>query len=245
MAIYPSAAWMPISNNVGGSRLTTRAVVLHVAASEAQSLYGWFNNPAALASSHFYVTYTGHVEQYVDTGSIAWTQRAGNSSCIGIETQGLGTGGWTSQQMAALGKLLAWLGHLYDLPMVDMRNSNPSSVGIGLHRYGCDPWRVPTGEVWGPQGKICPGDGRIAQFPGLLASAQAMTEVNRQWRTDDMAIIYRATGERTPYGILGANGGWVELATKAEYDNFRRAGVPEIWVESWTLKSLIADSRSH
>lgn len=59
-----------------------------------------------------------------------------------------------------------------------------------------------------------------------------------------MAIIYRAGGERTPYGILGANGGWVELQTKAEYDNLKRAGVPEIWVERVTLNSLIADARA-
>ncbi|WP_171468229.1 N-acetylmuramoyl-L-alanine amidase [Cellulosimicrobium sp. 72-3] len=236
---------MPISQNYGADRARTRAVVLHVDAGGADSLYGWFNNPAALASSHFYVKYNGVVEQYLDTSVTAWTQRSGNASCIGIETQGKGDGTWTEAQLSALAPLLKWLCQYYSLPVSDMRNSLPNSTGIGLHRYGIDPWRVSGGEVWGANGKVCPGDGRVAQLPGLLQRVRNLPPPLREWNPDEMPIIYRAGGERTPYGIFGHNGGWVELQTKAEYDNLRNAGVPVVWVERRTLDNLVRDARAN
>lgn len=245
MPIYPNAHYMPIRANYGGPRQRTRAVVLHVDAGGAQSLYGWFNNPAAMASSHFYVTYAGRVEQYLDIGTTAWTQRAGNASCIGIETQGVGDGAWTEAQLNALAPLLRWLCQFYSIPVKDMGSSAPTASGIGMHRYGIDPWRRPDGEVWGANGKVCPGEKRVAQFAGLLQRARALPPPRREWDTDDMPMIYHARGERTPFGIYSHSGGWAELFTQAEYDSLKNAGVPEVWVERQTLDWLIKDSRSH
>ncbi|PTU57178.1 hypothetical protein DBB34_05375 [Sphaerisporangium cinnabarinum] len=246
MARYPGAVWLPIERNHGGRRTRTRAVVLHVDAGAAKSLRGWFNNPAALASSHFYVTFDGRVEQYLDTDAVAWTQRDGNSSCVGIETQGKGDGEWTPAQLAALAPLLVWLCDLYGLPRADMGNSLPSSRGIGLHRYGIDPWRARGCETWGPRGKACPGEQRVAQLPALIRAIQpAPAPTITPTQEDDPMIIYRAAGERTKYGVLAHNGGFVELQSKAEYDNLRKAGAREVWVEKYTLKNLIADARSH
>lgn len=244
MARYDQARWRPISVNYGAERTRTRAVVLHVDAGGASSLYGWFNNPAALASSHFYVTYGGTVEQYLDTSLTAWTQRTGNASCIGIETQGKGDGSWTAAQLTSLARLVRWLCQYYSLPVTDMRTSRPDATGVGMHRYGIDPWRVSDGEVWGGNGKVCPGELRVAQFAGLLQRARALPPPRRDWSPDEMPIIYRAAGERTPYGIFGHNGGWVELQTKSEYDNLRNAGVPVVWVERRTLDNLVVDGRS-
>ncbi len=241
MARYPGAAWLPIERNHGARRTRTRAVVLHVDAGAATSLRGWFNNPAALASSHFYVTFDGRVEQYLDTDVVAWTQRDGNASCVGIETQGKGDGTWTRAQLDALAGLLTWLCDLYGLPRADMRNSLPSSRGIGLHRYGIDPWRVRDGETWGPRGKACPGDQRVAQFAALIASIQPSPPTQEE----PVPIIYRAADERTKFGVLAHNGGFVELSTKAEHDNLVKAGAREVWVEKYTLRNLIADARSH
>lgn len=167
---YPLAVRKPIVRNFGGKRPSTRGIVNHVDAGAAASLQGWFNNPTAGASSHFYVKYDGTVEQYVDADLIAWTQRAGNLTCVGIETQGKGDGEWTPAQFASLVALNRWLCERYGIPKVDMRNSLPSSRGMGYHGYGIDPWRVPGGEVWGPRGKVCPGIKRKAQFPSLVAA---------------------------------------------------------------------------
>lgn len=171
MPIYPGAVYRPISRNHGGTRSKTTCAILHVDAGGASSLYGWFNNPASSASSHFYVKYDGTVEQYLDTNLIAWTQRAGNAYGIGIETQGLGSGTWTDAQMASIAALLKWLSGAHGIPLQDMKNSRSTSRGVGYHRMGIDPWRVFNGHVWGPRGKVCPGDGRVAQFEATLGAA--------------------------------------------------------------------------
>lgn len=163
--LLPGAVWRPISRNFTNSnRRTTRGAVLHVDAGGANSLFGWFNNPSAQASSHLYVKYDGTIEQYVDLDKIAWTQRSGNATMIGIETQGVGSGSWTNAQIKSIAYALEWLARHYGFPLVDMQTSYPSARGIGLHRYGCNPWRVAGGQVWGPRGKVCPGDNRVAQF---------------------------------------------------------------------------------
>lgn len=167
---YPLAVRKPIVRNFGGKRPTTRGLILHVDAGGANSLQGWFNNPSAGASSHFYVKYDGTVEQYLDADLVAWTQRAGNASCVGIETQGKGDGDWTPAQLASMVALLRWLTVRYGVPAVSMGSSLPQARGIGYHRMGIDPWRVSGGQVWGPRGKVCPGNLRVAQFPGVVAA---------------------------------------------------------------------------
>lgn len=176
MPIYPGAINRPLKINHGGARSRTRAVVLHVDAGGADSLFGWFSNPAANASSHFYVKYDGTVEQYLDTNLTAWTQRDGNSSCIGIETQGKGDGEWTAQQMASIVKLLAWVCDTHSIPKRDMGNALPSSKGIGMHRYGIAPYAVKGAETWGPQAKACPGEKRVKQFPQIISRLTGQEE---------------------------------------------------------------------
>lgn len=165
--LLPGAVWRPISVNYGGFRRSTRGVVFHVSASAtAKSLFGFFNNPSSQASSHLHIDVNGVIEQYVDLDRIAWTQRAANSTMIGIETQGGANGGWTDAQVKSLVYAATWLSKRYGFPLGDMGNSKPSSRGVGIHRYGCAPWRVSGGEVWGPNGKVCPGNDRVNQFKG-------------------------------------------------------------------------------
>lgn len=173
VTLLPGAVWRPISVNYGGFRRSTRGVVFHVSASAtAKSLYGWFNNPSAQASSHLHIDVDGVIEQYVDLDRIAWTHRAANATMIGIETQGGASGGWTDAQIKSLVYAATWLSQRYGFPLGDMGNSKLSSRGVGLHRYGCAPWRVSGGEVWGPNGKVCPGDDRVNQFKsGMLGGA--------------------------------------------------------------------------
>ena len=177
MPIYPGAVYRPISRNHGAIRPKTTCAILHVDAGGANSLYGWFNNPASSASSHFYIKYDGTIEQYLDTNLIAWTQRAGNAYGIGIETQGLGSGTWTDAQMASIAALLKWINQVHGVLLQDMKNSRGTSKGVGYHRMGCDPWRVFNGHVWGPRGKVCPGDGRVAQFNAVVIAASGAMPV--------------------------------------------------------------------
>lgn len=159
-------------------------IVLHIAVSEADSLYGFFNTPGN-PTSHFYVRYDGTVEQYVDTKFRAPAQLDGNDRCIGIETEGLGTGTWTAPQVATLAKLCHWLYETHGIPLQDAETSRQSARGIAPHRYGINPYRVADGELWSSSnGKTCPTNQRIAQIPEIIQRAKAMEKV-LVWRVYD------------------------------------------------------------
>lgn len=215
---YPHAVRKPIVRNFGGRRASTRAIVNHVDAGAAASLQGWFNNPSAGASSHFYVKYDGTVEQYLDADLVAWTQRDGNATCVGIETQGKGDGNWTPAQLASLAALNRWLCEHYGIPKQDMRTSSRSARGIGYHGYGIDPWRVSGGEVWGGRGKACPGEERKAQFPGLVATVASGAAVV------DRPVTPPSGGETEAQTIARLNAGFSVAYIAAIQGKLNRLG---------------------
>jgi len=173
-------AWYPGAIRKEVTRFTTpmlryRGHCLHIAVSEAASLFNYFNTPGN-PCSHFYVRYSGAVEQYVNTLYRAPAQVEGNPTMIGTETQGgttnLNTIGWTDAQRETIAHLNAWLYETHGIPLVAMRDSLPTSTGIGYHRLGIDPWRLPDGEHWSNSyAKECPGDLRIAEVPGTITRA--------------------------------------------------------------------------
>ncbi|WP_181150344.1 MULTISPECIES: N-acetylmuramoyl-L-alanine amidase [unclassified Arthrobacter] len=169
----PGVVWKPISRNyTKRKRSRTDCVILHIAVTEASSLKGWFNNPSAYASSHFYVRRDGTIEQYLGAEYISWANGAGNSRAITVETQGMGTGSWTGAQCKSLARICAWSHTKFGVRTTLMPNSRPSSKGIGYHRQGVNPWRVSGGELWSKsRGKICPGYDRIEQIPSIVANA--------------------------------------------------------------------------
>lgn len=174
MTRYPGAIWRPLDRNyTARKRSRTDCVILHIAVSEAASLYGWFNNPEAGSSSHLYVRRDGVTEQYMDMDHISWANGDGNGRSITVETQGMGSGTWSSAQVAKLAEICRWANAQYGVPLELMPDSKPSSRGIGHHRLGCDPYRVPGGERWSKAyGKICPGPDRIPQIPTIIAAAK-------------------------------------------------------------------------
>ena len=153
---------------------------LHVAGSEAQSLYGWFCNPVARASSHFYVRRDGTIEQYVSVRDRSWTSGAGSDRLLGIETQGTANGQWTDAQVKSIVWLIKTLAKEFGFPIRQMASSKKSERGIGYHALG-----VPAnatqkargvsqtgGELWSSAvGKVCPGPDRVKQIPGIVAMA--------------------------------------------------------------------------
>lgn len=175
----------PLARNFTNKRRSrTDGIILHVAASEAASLHGWFSNPAARASSHLYVRRDGTVEQYVDLDHISWASLAGDARCLSVETQGQGHGSWTPEQVASLVRIIAETAAHYGYPLRVMASSKTSEKGVGWHRQGV-PLNVAQkqrgisqtgGELWsGAAGKICPGPERIPQIPGIVAKAKTET----------------------------------------------------------------------
>lgn len=200
MAWYPGAIRKEITKHRTPLRVTNRAVILHVAVSEADSLYGYFSG--AVVASHFYVRKTGVVEQYVDTRFSAPANLYANSSAYSIETQGgvrnANSEKWTEAQENALASLVRWLQQTHGVPRLVMPNSRPASRGVGHHRLGVDPYRVSGGELWSTAyGKICPGLGKISQIPGIVRlSGGAAIPVSNPGNLLPGSVAYGSTGKR-------------------------------------------------
>ena len=195
MAILPGAVWRPIPiSSSRPRRLTGRGVCLHVAVSEATSLFDYF--ATADVDSHFYVARDGTIEQYVDTGYVAYAQLDGNATLISVESQGGVTRAdaepWTDAQLASLARIARWAHDVEGVPLQGMPNSLPASRGIGVHRLGIDPWRVAGGERWSSvYGKVCPGAAKISQVPLIISLAQDGDDdvPYRSWPAEDKAQL--------------------------------------------------------
>lgn len=189
MARFPGAIWKPITASKGRQRLTVyNRMNLHVAVSEGSSLHAYFNQ-SGIPDSHFYVRRDGTVEQYVDTAYQAFADLQGNDATISVETQGMGPGVWTPQQLASLVDLYVWAVRTHGIARKVATSSKvgESSRGLSWHRLGCD-GNFPAlpsilagrGQRGGGMhysksaGKVCPGDDRIKQIPSIFARAEAI-----------------------------------------------------------------------
>jgi hypothetical protein len=160
----------------------------HIAVSNGASLHGYFDQPGN-PTSHFYVRKAGpqgpgagmaDFEQYVDTKYRAPANLEGNHRLISAESQG-GVGsdlqaGWTVAQINRLAWIAAQCHKLHGIPLQLMHNSLPTTRGLGYHRLGIDPYRVPGGERWSKSyGKECPGSARIAQMDTIATRARILS----------------------------------------------------------------------
>lgn len=170
-----------ITVNKGGRRARTDGIVLHTSASaKSTSLFGWFSNPKAQASSHWHVAFDGTVEEYVAPDLIAWANGAGNARLLSVETQGSGYEEWTPEQVESLAQLVALTSKEFGFPIRAMQSSAKTERGVGYHRlgvpaskWGTGKWLQAGGERWSSAvGKICPGDKRIAQVDAVVARAK-------------------------------------------------------------------------
>ena len=142
--------------------------VCHVAVSEQESLYPFFNGPSGGIESHFYVRRDGKVEQYRSIYFEADANYKGNSfvrggkrcGLLSIETQGMGPGEWTPEQLDAIKRIMLWANAEADMPLqvIDSWDGD----GWGYHTM----WGSPS--QWTPHVKSCPGPDRIVQFKDIL-----------------------------------------------------------------------------
>jgi hypothetical protein len=183
--LVPGFLWTPIDVGTRAARRKGRGAIGHVAVSNSKNLI-----PGPLASRpsdwHFYFPKIGPARQYIDLDVQCWSSAGGNPTCPAWESEGgMGTAAqvnaepWTHDQIVSGAMVLRHLHQTEGTPYQDMRNSLPSSRGLGVHRYGISPWRVPGGEVWSSvNGKLCPGDAKAAQVAtivDLAASGQPLT----------------------------------------------------------------------
>jgi hypothetical protein len=165
VARYPRAEWRPVSGNATEPPTRMTQVILHVAVSEARSLWGWFDSGSGGIESHLYVRRDGTSEQYVDTEKSAdanytANRRPDGTGAISVETQGMADGEWTPEQLATLLDICWWAHETHGIPL--RRCPGPDSSGIGWHTM----WGAPG--PWTPVAKTCPGPDRIRQVERIL-----------------------------------------------------------------------------
>jgi len=153
----------PVVNRTVGaiSGAKTLGLILHVQAGN-NALSGWFNNPAAQASSTWWAGKAGGREQYGNPDADKfWAQSAGNATYHSVETEGYPNEPLTPQQIETVATIYAWGHARYGWPF--QLAEKPGDKGLGWHGMGGSAWGGHTG---------CPGDLRKAQRPAILARAK-------------------------------------------------------------------------
>lgn len=147
-------------------RIRPRLVILHSAAGHG-SLYRFFLRSSSL-ESHFWISTSGVVEQYVDTEVRADANYLANNIAVSIETESSvrATEPWPPAQFEAIIAVVVWLCRTHGIPGI--RATAWDGTGIGWHIM----WGAPG--KWTPVSKSCPGPARIRQMPAVIA------EVNRR-----------------------------------------------------------------
>ncbi|MEU9160756.1 N-acetylmuramoyl-L-alanine amidase [Streptomyces sp. NPDC048424] len=167
-APVPGQAWMPDAtskpltvNFTPGGLTEMRGLILHVQEGE-NSLHEHFSDPAVKSSSHFWVSQSGEIEQYVSAHDRAWAQGTGNPLWLSVETSGFARRPLTAHQVEAVARIYVWgmAQHGWRLE----RASTPLGRGFGIHSMG--------GRDWG--GHSCPGPLRAAQTVEVLSSVIRM-----------------------------------------------------------------------
>lgn len=174
MAIYPGSKYRPVVGLDRDPPIRPIGVILHVAASNADSLYNWFNGPSGGVESHFQIPLHDRapIEQYRDTTREAdanykgnsWLTASGRLGFISVESAGLADGEWNDSQMRRILALLRWASLTHGFPLTKCRTYR--SPGLGYHvMFGTG---AGTNSWSNAAGKVCPGRRRITQFENVI-----------------------------------------------------------------------------
>lgn len=153
--IYPKAMLKKV-NNHGTAMVEHLGLVLHVQEGN-NSPYPWFKDNASRASSTWWISKAGFVEQYVDADLKAWAQGLGNARYNSVETEGFVEEPLTEAQINALTDLYLWGVTTFGWPV--RLAERPGDRGFGWHGMG--------GKDWGHIS--CPGEWRRTQRSDVLA----------------------------------------------------------------------------
>ena len=157
---YPQAIIKNIPPGANDPAITPRLAILHVAVSEGASLHDYFATRSGGVESHFYVRRDGTVEQYRSIYFQADANLDANDFAVSVETQGMGAGEWTAEQLTAIKRLLVWLHKTAGVPYEVCQTWDGHGVGYHVMFGAPGPWT--------PSAKTCPGPDRIKQFKTTL-----------------------------------------------------------------------------
>jgi hypothetical protein len=139
--------------------------IFHVAVSEASSLLGEYQHRADGVESTGYIRRDGTIEQYRpvtiqcdaqwDGNSFGWPRRRGFTSW---ETQGMGDGEWTAEQLASIKAIILFHHTQWGVPLRQCPAWD--KPGFGYHAQF---------DRWNKSHHSCPGPARIAQWHRHIA----------------------------------------------------------------------------
>lgn len=252
MAQYSGAKQKHLSNNFTKTETKKNAIILHSTASNADSQFGWFNNPKAGSSSHFHIAEDGTIEQYVDTKYVSWANSAANNRSITIETAGVQAKDepWTDEQIRAIVKLLVWATKEHGISVRQMESSLATETGIGWHRLGID-GNFPTtgilrgrehrangkGELWSKSfGKVCPGNLRIQQIPGIITSVKKERSVTTLVKNTITKVVKKVVKSKSWPDVVmpeSATTSTIQSAWGKVMKSFKYSGTTDKAMQSW------------
>lgn len=197
MARCPFAQQRILPENATQRRIIPRTVIFHTAVDGPgdTDLAAHFAQPSIKAESHFYVTWHGTIVQMMDTEVEADANGSADAFGISVETEdnsarrGSDILPWTPAQLDALVRLTDWCCVTHHIPRQRATSARlPGAAGIAYHSQ---PMRERfDGTAHNPwtayQGKTCPGDARVAQYPGIVARVAALTTPTPAPEDDDM-----------------------------------------------------------
>lgn len=248
MALYPKATKQLLTVSKGRQKMSAyNRVNVHVAASNAGSLYTYFNK-SSNPDSHFYVLKDGSVIQYVDTAYRANADLEGNDATISIETQGgaskANSEKLTDAQVEAIAEIFAWSVQTHGVPNKKATTSQIGSTSHGLswHRLGIDgnfpelpsvlAGRIQRGGGMyysKSRGKVCPGDEKIKQIATIFKKAQDLIV------THTGGTVEPGSGASTVTPVTGkiATDGWWGPATTGLAQKISGLKVDKVVSQQW------------
>jgi hypothetical protein len=162
MTLFPLARWRGPVPNQGGAMGPIRGLVLHIQQGSEAGTDAWFHNPSSKVSAHFGNPKTGPLDQWVEVGTVAWAEVAGNTTWISVENEGNSGDSLTASQLENVAQLLAWLHNGYGVPLQVSDSTVPGLTGHGL-----------GGAAWGGH-YDCPGAPILAQRQAIINRAAAI-----------------------------------------------------------------------
>ena len=184
MARCPFAQQRILPENKTQSPIIPRSVIFHTAVDGPgpTDLAAYFGQVKIKAESHFYVTLGGVIVQMMDTEIEADANGSADKFAISVETEddsarrGSDILPWSLAQIDALTRLADWCCTTHKIPRRRATSAYlPGAAGIAYHSQPMrerfdgtrhNPWTA-------YQGKTCPGDARVAQYPGVVARVAA------------------------------------------------------------------------
>lgn len=202
MALMPGATQAPLPNFSKSTMSSHDVVCFHTMVGSLLGTDGYFRGLTTGISSRYGTGGQGEKRQWGDTKYRSGANLNGNGYIISVECADMGPGfaawdtkngaavpAFTAAQIEANAQILAWetspqahaacpatwACHKVGIPLILLKTSLPGQRGVAYHRLGVPGYMVAGGVQWSSaQGKVCPGDRRIAQIPQIIARAAAI-----------------------------------------------------------------------